>query len=290
MISFPNARINLGLHVTGKRSDGYHEIETLMLPVSMHDALEFIISPDGGTRLTTSGHHLPDDGQPNLCLQAYRYLDDALRKRQFAEARKMPEGLPPLHIHLHKGIPPGSGLAGGSADATFMLKMLNKAFDLGLSAEQLAKLAAKLGSDCPFFIYNKPMLATGRGNILNITPAANLKKLNIIIVVPPIHISTEKAYQKLSPKAPSHTFAEILQSPIDQCLDKLVNDFEKVIFEEYPQIEAVKTGLKTSGAVYASLSGSGSAVYGLYIGTPPIKKIKQQFADCIVRASRFLYN
>lgn len=288
MISFPNARINLGLHVTGKRSDGYHEIETLMLPVSMHDALEFIISPDGSTRLTTGGHHLPDDGRPNLCIRAYKLLDDALRKRQFAEARLMPEGLPPLHIHLHKGIPAGAGLAGGSANAAFMLKMLNNAFDLQITNEQLTKLASQIGSDCPFFIHNKPMLATGRGNILNSTSAKQLKKFNVVIVVPPIHISTEKAYQKITPKIPKQTLAEITSVSLGEGLNRLTNDFEKVIFQEFPQIETIKTGLKANDAAYTSLSGSGSAVYGLYEGIPPIKKIKQQFADCIVHACHLL--
>ncbi len=288
MITFPNARINLGLHVTGKRSDGYHNIETLMLPVSMHDVLEFIISPDGNIRYSAGGHPIPDDGRPNLCMRAYALLNVALRNRKLIEARNLPKGLPPLHIHLHKGIPAGSGLAGGSANAAFMLKMLNQAFDLDLSAEQLAKLAAQLGSDCPFFIYNKPMLATGRGNILKGFSAKHLEKFNIIIVVPPIHISTEKAYQKTEPKTPKHALPEILQSPLDECLKKLTNDFEKLIFEAHPQIKAIKTGLLANGAEYAALSGSGSAVFGLFNSTPPLKKIKQQFADCIVHAAHFL--
>ncbi len=288
MITFPNARITLGLQITGKRSDGYHNIETLMLPVSMHDALEFILLSDGNTRFTAGGHPIPDDGLPNLCMRAYALLDEALRKRDVAEARKMPEGLPPVHIHLHKGIPPGSGLAGGSANAAFMLKMLNQAFELNISAEQLAKLAAQLGSDCPFFIHNEPMLTTGRGNILKSFSAKHLEKYNIIIVVPPIHISTEKAYQKIKPKTPKHILPEILQSPLDECLKKLTNDFEKRIFEAHPQIKAIKTGLLANGAEYAALSGSGSAVFGLFNSTPPLKKIKQQFAGCIVHAAHFI--
>ncbi len=288
MISFPNARISLGLHVTGKRSDGFHEIETFMLPVSMYDSLEFIISQDGSTRFTAGGHPLPDDGRANLCIQAYELLDEALRKREFAEARKLPDGLPPVHIHLHKNIPPGSGLAGGSANAAFMLKMLNNALNLKLSAEQLARLAAQLGSDCPFFIHNKPMLATGRGNILSNISAKHLEKSNIIIVVPPIHISTEEAYQKTVPTTPKHALSKITYTPLYESLDKLTNDFEKVVFEKYPKIKAIKTSLLANDAKYASLSGSGSAVYGLYSGIPPIKKIKQQLPDCIVHASRLL--
>ncbi len=288
MITFPNARISLGLHVTGKRSDGFHEVETLMLPVSMHDSLEFIISPDGSTRFTAGGHPLPDDGHANLCMRAYELLDEALRKREFAEARKKPEGLPPLHIYLYKAIPAGSGLAGGSSDAAFMLTMLNKAFRLKLTINQLGKMAAQLGSDCPFFIHNKPMLATGRGNILKSASVKTLEKLNIVIVVPPIHINTEKAYQIIKSKKPKHTLSEIIQSPLDECLEKLNNDFEKVIFQEFPQIKAIKNGLLAIGAEYASLSGSGSAVYGLFNSSPPTKQIKQQFADSMVYAAHIL--
>lgn len=288
MISFPNARISLGLHVTGKRNDGYHNIESLMLPVSMHDSLEFVVSPDGITRFTAGGHPLPASVRPNLCMQAHELLNESLKKHKFPEAKEAPKGFPPLHIHLHKAIPAGSGLAGGSANAAFMLKMLNSAFDLKLTKKQLAKLAATLGSDCPFFIHNKPMLATGRGNIFKSISAKQFEKFNIIIVVPPIHISTEKAYQEIEPKTPKYALSEIIEAPLNECLSKLTNDFEKVVFRKYPQIKTIKTNLLANGAEYASLSGSGSAIYGLYKGTPPIQIIKQQFDDCMVHVAHLL--
>lgn len=253
MIAYPNAKINLGLNILSKRGDGYHDIESVMYPVPWRDILEIVESADGlsgQVTFTTSGISVPDDGKPNLCERAYRSLS-TIRE------------LPAVRIHLHKQIPMGAGLGGGSADAAFVLSVLNELFGIGLSQDRLHDLAAELGSDCPFFIENSPKLVSGRGEVMaDIGLSLTGKKL--LIVYPGIHIGTAEAYAGVRPSIPAVRIAEILKMPIGQWKDQLGNDFETSIFRTYPTLALIKQTLYDHGAVYSSMSGSGSAIYGIF--------------------------
>lgn len=251
MLVFPHAKINLGLHVTAKRSDGYHDIDTIFYPVPLYDMLEVIEdqSSSGKINLTVTGNDSlsADD---NLCVKAYELL-----KKDFE--------LPSVKAHLHKIIPTGAGLGGGSADAAFMLKLLNKLFGLKLDNNALKKYALELGSDCPFFIEGKPVQATGRGEV---TQAINLslKDYFICIVKPQVSVSTAEAYKMIIPQKPLMTALSALQQPPEKWKALLVNDFEKPVFKKEPVIEAIKKKLYELGAVFALMTGSGSAVYGIF--------------------------
>ncbi len=279
MIAFPHAKINLGLHVVKRRQDGYHEVETVLVPVGLWDILEVIPAPDGTTRMHATGLEIPPDGKPNLCLRAYALLCEEMTGTG-AGHKKQP--LPPVHIHLHKNIPPGSGLGGGSSDAAFTLGLLNKVFDLKISPERLAGLAARLGSDCTFFLQDKTMLATGRGEILRPLPPLSLKPYSIVIVVPPVHIDTGKAYAQISQKYPSVSLRKAIRRPLKEWGQAVTNDFESVVCKKHPRIAKIKSTLIRAGAHYASLSGSGSAIYGLYHAPPPVRELKALFPDCMV--------
>jgi len=251
MVVFPNCKINLGLHVLEKRSDGYHNLETILYPIQLRDALELIQKESQSVDFSMSGS--PVDGMPddNLCIKAYRLL-----KKDFRE-------LPSVQMHLHKAIPMGAGLGGGSADGAFILKLLNKKFSFGLSEKQLTDYALQLGSDCPFFIINKPCYASGRGEILE-TINLDLSAYKFWIVHPDIHISTAWAFENIKPLFPAKSIKEIIQQSIESWKEKLINDFEEPVFRQYPQIKMIKDQLYNAGAVYASMSGSGSAVYGIF--------------------------
>ena len=249
MVVFPNGKINLGLNITAKRADGYHDLETVFYPVKLRDALE-VISADELT-FTTSG--LPVSGNPhdNLCMKAYHLL------------RTDYPSLPPIAVHLHKAIPMGAGLGGGSADGAFMLTLLNKEFHLNLSQEQLLAYALQLGSDCPFFIINTPCFATGRGEVL--TPVAlDLSAYKIVLVNPGIHVSTAAAFSMLTPAVPAMPVHEIVQQPIETWRRDLINDFEVSVFERHPELKAIKGQLYNAGALYAAMSGSGSTLFGFF--------------------------
>lgn len=249
MVLFPNCKINLGLNVISKRTDGYHDLETVFYPVNLRDVLEVIQANE--TSFYISG--LPVDGniQDNLCLKAYHLL-----KKDFTY-------LPPAAIHLHKAIPLGAGLGGGSSDGAFMLQMINKKFELNLSEEQLLNYALQLGSDCPFFIINKPCFATGRGE--NLTPVpVDLSCYKILFVNPGVHVSTKEGYSNLFPALPEKRIPEIIKQPISTWKDDLVNDFEKNVFEKFPAIKEIKDRLYDEGAVYSSMTGSGSTVFGFF--------------------------
>ncbi|MEN8226281.1 MAG: 4-(cytidine 5'-diphospho)-2-C-methyl-D-erythritol kinase [Bacteroidota bacterium] len=248
MIAFPNAKINLGLHVLGKRDDGFHDIETVFYPVSMCDSLEITPSGDGKTSLRQYGPAL--SGGENLCLKAYHLLREEY-------------DLPPVEIHLLKHVPAGAGLGGGSSDAAFTFKMLNEMFALNISTGELEKLAAKIGSDCAFFIRNKPAFAYGRGEQLE-NIGLDLSEKHIRIIKPDVHVSTPEAYKMLRPDANRPSLREIIQQPIVKWKDILVNDFEKPIFKRYPEIRKIKESMYEKGALYASMSGSGSAVFGIF--------------------------
>ncbi|MBN1159539.1 MAG: 4-(cytidine 5'-diphospho)-2-C-methyl-D-erythritol kinase [Bacteroidales bacterium] len=259
MLSFPNAKINIGLRVVEKRPDGYHNIETVFYPVNLCDMLEFVPldSPGKDIHLTVTGENLPARSENNLCIKAYRLL-----KNDYA--------LPPLSVHLHKIIPIGSGLGGGSSDAAFMLKELNGLFHLGISESGLHSYASTLGSDCAFFIKNKPVLGYGRGNRF---ADINIKweDFEIVIVCPGIHINTAEAYAGVSPQKPCISLEELMKLPPGEWGRLIQNDFEISVFQKYPVIAKIKKKLYELGAIYASMSGSGSSVYGLFDRAPEVK-------------------
>jgi 4-diphosphocytidyl-2-C-methyl-D-erythritol kinase len=250
MICFPNAKINLGLQVVSGRPDGYHNIETVFYPVPLCDALEIVPSETGETTFSQTG--IPVDGNPadNLVMKAFRLLE-----KDF--------DLPEIAIYLRKQIPFGAGLGGGSADAAFMLKLVNDFAGLGLSVEQLEKYAGQLGADCPFFIRNNPVFAEGIGNIF--TPVEiSLQGYCLVLVKPDIHVSTKEAYAGITPKRPVFRLPEIIRLPPGEWKDRMVNDFEEGIFARYPAIGEIKKALYNRGAIYASMSGSGSSVFGIF--------------------------
>ena len=249
MVIFPNSKINLGLNIVGKRNDGYHDIETVFFPVLLKDALELIEQEK--FEFSTSGSSIEGDPEKNLCIKAYDLL-----KKDFPQ-------MPAVKMHLHKAIPMGAGLGGGSADGAFTLKLLNKKFDLSLSEKQLINYSLELGSDCPFFILNKPCFATGRGELLEPTEQ-DLSDHKIAIIHPAIHISTAWAFANIKPLRPAKSIKQIIQQPISTWKNELVNDFENPVFEKYPEIKKIKEKLYDAGAIYASMSGSGSAVYGIF--------------------------
>lgn len=265
MLVFPNCKINLGLHILRKRSDGYHDIESLMYPITWCDGLEFV--PSNIDSLTVTGLN-KDLGtiEQNLVFKALTLL----RQHHF---------IPSLKIHLHKTIPSGAGLGGGSADAAFMLKALNSYFGLNLSSSELQNYALKLGSDCPFFIENIPALAKGRGEILSLVPI-DLSKCTIVLVVPSIHISTAEAYSMVKPNDARTPIHEIISMPLEKWKNQLVNDFEQPLFLKYSRLQTIKENLYALGAIYASLSGSGSTVYGIFNYEPTVD---EKFPDCIVK-------
>jgi len=256
MLLFPNAKINLGLNVLRKREDGYHDIATVFYPVKFKDALEVIEDKDrhGFIKFSCSGLPVFGSEEDNLCIQAYYLL-----KRDFPN-------LPAIRMHLHKAIPMGGGLGGGSADGAFVLKLLNEKFDLHLSTTQLLDYAAALGSDGPFFIINKPCYATGRGEILE-EITLDLSAYKIVLVNPNIHVSTAWAFGELSKGSDSFKPSDPLTAigqPINTWKEHLQNDFEKPVFEKYPEIKNVRDELYNAGAIYAAMSGSGSTVFGIF--------------------------
>lgn len=249
MLLFPNAKINLGLSVVRKRPDGYHDLETVFVPVGWYDALEFV--PSEQLHVHTHGLAVPIPPESNLVWKAYQ-----LMKQEFP-------ALPSLDIHLQKNIPHGAGLGGGSADAAFMLRGLNDYFKLGLSLTQLVSMALELGSDCPFFIYNKPCLAHGRGELLQ-PINIDWKDHRIVLIKPPFPISTALAFQSIIPKPPTQSLPEIIAQPISMWRNTLVNDFEEPLSVHYPDIAFIRNTLYDAGCLYAALSGSGSTVFGIF--------------------------
>ena len=263
MVVFPNCKINLGLNVTRKRNDGFHDIETVFYPIAIHDALEAIKidGSNGNIQFSASGGTIKGKAEDNLCITAYRLL-----KQDFPQ-------LPAMKMHLHKTIPVGAGLGGGSADGAFTLKLLNQIQSLGLGKDKLAEYALRLGSDCPFFITNRPCFAAGRGELLEpVEPDLSLYKL--VIVTPGIHINTTEAFSAINPAIKSKSIKKIIQQPIETWKNELTNDFEEPVFKKYPDINNVKDHLYKVGAIYASMSGSGSSVYGIF---PKDKDVKLSF-------------
>ncbi|WP_018477228.1 4-(cytidine 5'-diphospho)-2-C-methyl-D-erythritol kinase [Pontibacter roseus] len=257
MLDFPNAKINIGLLVTEKRPDGFHNLESCFYPVQWCDALEIL--PAEKEEFTMSGLPVPGNPETNLCLKAYRLL-----QRDF--------GLPPVHLHLHKAIPMGAGLGGGSADAAFTLKQLNTLFELNLAEDKLEDYARQLGSDCAFFIRNKPVVAVERGDVFR-PVELDLKGYTCVLVYPGIHITTAEAYGSIVPQKPNCDIELFLKQDVAVWKTILKNDFEEALFPKYPELATVKEQLYEAGAIYASMTGSGSAIYGLFKAEVPAKLV-----------------
>ncbi len=265
MIFYPNAKINIGLNVVEKRPDGYHNLETIFYPFPLTDALEVVKYKESNTpySFTNTGITVDAKATDNICIKALQLI-----KERYSVA--------PIQIHLHKMIPFGSGLGGGSADGAFMLKLINREFNLNIADSELEEMAAKLGADCPVFINNVPAYATGIGEILE-PVSLDLSGYHLAIVKPDIHVSTPEAFRGIKPKASVQNLKELIQQPVEEWKHHIKNDFEQSVFAQYPEIGNLKTKLYDSGAVYASMSGSGSSVFGLFKSAPKIVFDKSHF-------------
>lgn len=262
MVVFPNCKINLGLNILRKREDGYHDIETVFYPLPFYDALECISNnsdhPNTNIQFSSTGLKIEGEEESNLCIKAYQLL-----KGDFPR-------LPAVQMHLHKAIPMGAGLGGGSADGAFTLILLNKKYQLNLSANQLINYALQLGSDCPFFIINKPCFAQSRGEVLQ-EISLDLTPYKLFIVNPGIHINTGWAFSQINPAQPARNIKEIVTQPVESWKETLVNDFEKPVLQHYPQLQSIKEQLYKLGAVYTGMSGSGSTFFGIFHKAQTIK-------------------
>jgi len=267
MISFPQAKINLGLYITGKRSDGFHALESVFYRVPFEDALEVIQAdrPSGDLRFFPSGLPIPGDVESNLVVRIYRKLHERF-------------GLPAVDVYLHKAIPMGGGLGGGSSDGAEMLKLLVRMFQLPLSKTEQLEYAAELGSDCPFFIYDSACLVTGRGEILEEFDFS-LRGWQLVLINPGIHVSTGHAFSLISLKpAPTTWFDQLQHTSVDSWNEFLYNDFEAPVVKAFPEIGEVIHLLKCHGASYVSMSGSGSTVYALFKELPVLSGIPKQWS------------
>jgi len=261
MLSFPNAKINIGLQILNKRPDKYHNLETVFYPVPVYDVLEIVDAPEN--KLSVSGISIPN-GTDNLCNRVYQLLKDDYK-------------LSPLHIYLHKNIPIGAGLGGGSSDAAFLIKLLNEHFDLKLSSVQMMNYARKVGADCAFFIENTPVFASGIGD--EFSPVKlDLTPYHIVLVKPAIHISTAEAFSGIITNQRGRNLKDCILQPVNTWKETILNDFEFSIFEKYPAIALIKEELYHAGAIYASMSGSGSCVFGIFeesVLLPELEKSNQ---------------
>ena len=260
MVCFPNAKINIGLTIKGKRADGFHDLETVFYPIVFKDVLEVLENNDTDEEfhLTSLGNIIEGNLENNLCYKAYYLL-----KKDFPQ-------LPNVRVLLQKNIPTGAGLGGGSADGAFMIQLLNDKFELKIPKLQLIEYALALGSDCPFFIINKPCIAEGRGEILH-PIEVNLSNYSMIIINPGIHIHTGMAFNEAIITKPLTPIQKAIQMPIDLWKDQIFNDFETSIFKKYPAIQEIKTQLYNEGAIYASMTGTGSSVFGIFNNKKDIK-------------------
>ena len=274
MILYPPAKINIGLSVVGKRPDGFHNIETVFYPIQLCDRLSIeaaktdtdcqIVFSCDGIKLPASGAH------ENLCCKAYHLLAADYK-------------LPPVSIHLHKAIPVGAGLGGGSSDAAYTLLALNNLFQLKISDRELVSYASRLGSDCAFFLYGRPAFGTGKGDILE-PLTLSLAGYHILLVKPPVFVSTADAYSSVTPQNVKHQLKDLLQAPVSEWRHTIFNDFEASIFKKFPETGRIKEKLYQEGAVYASMSGSGSSVYGIF--DKETDEVAKGFSDCFVWSGR----
>ena len=261
MVVFPNAKINLGLNIVEKRPDGYHNIESVFMPIPITDALEITINNSSKIKFSSSGIDIPSDGKPNLVERAWMILNEAYN-------------IPTVDLDLLKKIPIGAGLGGGSADAASAILGLNDLFNVNISEEKLLSLASKLGADCAFFVKNKPVYAEGIGDDFSDFPI-DLSSYHFVIIYPNIHVSTPEAYKHVTPNASLKDIRAILKQPIETWKDELFNDFENSVFKQYPKIKKVKEALYNAGAIYASMSGSGSTLFGIFQNAPTKEEFKK---------------
>lgn len=265
MLVFPKAKINLGLWITGRRPDGYHDIETVFYPVSLCDALELVTDSERSDKdsLILTGNKLSGRLEDNIVLRAVNKLRETY-------------SFPFLKMHLHKNIPIGAGLGGGSSDAASTLRTINRTFGLSLNVGELKAIAAGLGSDCPFFIDCQPAFASGKGEIL--TPVNNvLAGFYAVLLNPGTIIGTKEAYENCMPSIPERSLYDLINMPVSEWKELMINDFEKTIFKRHPQIKTLKLTLYDSGAIYSSMSGSGSTVYGIFADKPSIPANLEQY-------------
>lgn len=264
MIVFPVSKLNIGLRITGKRDDGFHNIETIFYPVGLSDALEFVVQ-EHTTKdtITISGIKIGNDTDNNLIIKTLKRLRSRFR-------------FPFLKVHLHKAIPVGAGLGGGSSDAACMLKAVNKHFELNISNNELKAIALELGSDCPFFIDGSPSFATGRGEVItHLKPM--LSGFYLVLINPGIGINTAEAYKNCQPAVPEESLSSLYLTPVAEWKNRIVNDFEEYAFRIHPFISEIKTELYNSGALFSLMSGSGSSVYGLFSKKPVLPEKLRKF-------------
>ena len=275
MLTFPNAKINLGLNIVEKRSDGFHNIESVFYPIGWCDALEIIKTTNFS--FSNTGLPIPGNLKNNLIIKAFDLLGELITL-QNEKSAKIKNNKSQIAIHLHKVLPMGAGIGGGSSDGAFALKMLNEIFELELNTKQLQDFASQLGSDCPFFIENSPKFCFEKGDKFE-DIELSLKGKNMLLINPQIHISTVEAYSGVSPKKPEISILEIIKSPIIEWKGILKNDFEIKIIENHPKIGQIKSLLYDLGASYASMTGSGSTVFGIF--NQEVEHVEKHFKDCI---------
>lgn len=266
MIVFPNAKINLGLHIVERRPDGYHNLETVFYPIPLHDVLEIVPSRHTDNRLTCYGNAIDCPPEKNLVMRAVRLMQEHYE-------------VPPVDIYLHKVVPHGAGLGGGSSDASFAMVALNDMFHLGASCQELAALAATLGADCPFFIYNRPMMATGIGDVLS-PIEVDLSGLVLFLVKPAVNVPTAVAYSRVTPTAGTRHLAQALATPPQQWGAAVANDFEPSVFAAYPELRSIKQALAARGALFTAMSGSGSAIFALFDSVKVAEGLRGHFYRC----------
>ena len=274
MIDFPCAKINLGLKITEKRADGYHNLETVFFPIPICDALEIKTMDERfpsnvACDLKVTGNNVCCNENDNLIVKAYNMIAADF-------------DIPRVHAHLYKNIPSEAGLGGGSSDAAYMIRLLDQRFRINIGNAEMEKYAARLGADCPFFITAEPSYAEGIGEILspvNITDN-NLEGYSLVVVKPQIAVSTKEAFSSITPRKPLMCCREIVAQPIETWKDALCNDFEESVFGIYPQLNDIKNRIYTLGAAYAQMSGSGSSLFGIFKSDVDEQSIKNEFADC----------
>jgi 4-diphosphocytidyl-2-C-methyl-D-erythritol kinase len=260
MINFPIAKINIGLNIINRRTDGYHNLETVFYPIQIKDVLEVI--PSHELTFQASGLGIPGRAEDNLCIKAYHLM-------------KQDHDLPPISIHLHKHIPIGAGLGGGSSDAAYFIKLLNHTFDLRLSVSAMSDYARQLGADCAFFIESAPVFAFGKGDQFE-PVSLNLSAYHIALVMPPTHVSTAEAYRGVKPAPVKRPLKELIEMPTGEWRNHIKNDFEEHIFNNHPKIRGVKAALYQTGALYASMSGSGASVFGIFNAKPDLSFLEEE--------------
>lgn len=260
MIIFPNAKINIGLNIIDRRTDGYHNLETVFYPVRVYDVLEIVEA--NKLSFESSGMGIPGRVEDNLCVKGYHLI-----KNDF--------DIPPVAIHLYKNIPIGAGLGGGSADAAYFIKLINQTFGLLLTDDEMINYARKLGADCAFFIKNEPVFACGKGD--QFKPVnIDLSEYIIVLVMPQAHVSTGEAYRGVRPKAVNSSLQQLIDLPIAKWKQYIKNDFEDSVFKNHPVIRGVKAALYNAGAIYASMSGSGACVFGVFNSLPNLSELEKE--------------